>query len=227
MSTPVAIDLFCGAGGATKGLQRAGFYVIGVDINPQPRYCGDEFIQGDALEQASLLVRADFVWASPPCQAYSQLSVRYEGLGGARDRRAELINPTRATLKGIGVPFVIENVNGARRVLRSPARLTGEMFGLRVHRPRWFEATFPLIAPRAPRKQPNPVAVYGKMDGRRLWTRTDGSELRAPRSLAEPAAAMGIDWMEWGELCEAIPPAYSEFIGCAALQHLQSERAAA
>src|SRR6185437_7851072 len=66
-----ALDLFCGAGGATKGLQNAGFHVTGVDLKRSPRYCGDVFIQADAL---TVDPRGfDFIWASPPCQAHTSL----------------------------------------------------------------------------------------------------------------------------------------------------------
>lgn len=218
---PRALDLFCCAGGASMGLYRAGFEVVGVDIAPQPRY-PFEFHQADALTFP--LEGFDFIWASPPCQAHTQMSVRYVGKGGKRDKRPDLIPATRSRLQG--KLYAIENVNGARHALEAPIRLTGEMFGLEVHRPRWFETSFFILAPKAPPKQPNPIAVYGeRMDGRRLWTRKDGTELRAPRSIEAPARAMGIDWMDWSELREAIPPAYSEFIGRAVIQHLQRQAA--
>lgn len=207
------------------GLYRAGFDVVGIDIRPQPRY-PFPFVQADALCPPFDLTQFDFIWASPPCQAHSQMSVRYVGKGGARDARPDHIPATRTLLRDAKRPYVIENVNGARNALEAPFMLTGEMFGLGVHRPRWFEASFFVLSPVAPPKQPDPVAVYGeRMDGRRLWTRKDGSQLRAPRSIHAPAAAMGIDWMEWPELKEAIPPAYSEFIGRAAIREL-GQRAA-
>lgn len=216
---PRALDLFCGAGGATRGLQLAGFHVTGVDLLPQPHYVGDCFIQGDAL--AVDLAGYDFLWASPPCQSHTTMSNRWRGGGGRADSHLNLIPATRARLEQAGTPYVIENVVGARRFLRSPTLLTGEMFGLGTHRPRLFEANWLLLSPPAP-PVADGVGVYGRRhDGRLLWHRNDGSELRAPRTLTQASVAMGIDWMAWGELTEAIPPAYAEFIGRAAMRALR------
>lgn len=125
-----------------------------------------------------------------------------------------LIDPLRDRLRELGPDiWIIENVAGARRVMRNAFELTGEMFGLSVHRARLFESPLLITTPLKPPRQRNAVAVYGKLDGRRLWTRQDGSELRAPRDLSGASIAMGIDWMTWDELREAIPPAYTEFIG--------------
>lgn len=109
---------------------------------------------------------------------------------------------------------MIENVAGARRSLIDPIELSGEMFGLRVHRPRLFElGGWHCLMPAKPPRQPDPVAVYGKPDGRRLWDRKDGSQLRA-WTLEEGREAMGMPWVtnELG-IREAIPPAYCEYIG--------------
>lgn len=225
------LDLFCGAGGATKGYQRAGFYVVGVDIRSQPSYCGDEFHQADAVALLREMAEAgesfgpwsaagfDAIHASPPCQAYTTMNNRHGSLSPA------LIPETRRLLLAIGLPYVIENVAGARRELNGPVRLTGEMFGLRVHRPRLFETNWMLMAPRPPARQRDPQAVYGPLDGRLLWRRTDGSELRATAMLEDAETAMGIDWMAWDELREAIPPAYTELIGGQLGQLLQHVRA--
>lgn len=219
---PRLLDLFCCAGGAAMGYHQAGFDVFGVDIRPQPDYPFD-FIQADALSLEMEVLRSfDAIHASPPCQAHTQMSVRYRGKGGPTDDHLDLIPDTRRLLMASGRPYIIENVNGARHHLDGPIRLTGEMFGLGVHRPRFFEVSFLVAVPPAPPKQPNPVAVYGaRMDGRRLWTRKDGSELRAPRSIEEPRAAMGIDWMDWDELKEAIPPAYTRFLGLQLMRQLR------
>lgn len=212
-----ALDLFCGAGGVSMGLHRAGFDVTGVDIEPQPSY-PFPFIRADvmALDPRGF----DFIWASPPCQAHTNMSNRWRGKGSKADTHVDLIGRVREKLISAGSAWALENVPGAASVMRSPIRLTGEMFGLRVHRPRLFETNFLVLTPTPPRRQGDPVPVYGKMDGRRLWSRSDGTELRAPRSLEGPAAAMGIDWMTWDEIREAIPPAYAQFIGEAALRYI-------
>jgi DNA (cytosine-5)-methyltransferase 1 len=107
---PRILDLYCGAGGVARGLMQAGFSVVGVDILPQPRYPGDEFIQADALKYLATadLSGFSFVWSSPPCQAYSAVS-RAPG----KHRDADLVAPTREALKRTGLPYVIENVVGA------------------------------------------------------------------------------------------------------------------
>ena len=202
---PRLLDLFCGAGGAGMGYHRAGFEVVGVDINPQPRY-PFEFHQADALEFP--LDGFDVIHASPPCQAFTALSNRWRGAGGVADAHEDLIAPTRDRLQGRR--YVIENVHGAP--LLCPIVLTGEMFGLRVYRPRLFECVPFMLAPDKPPRQRDPVAVYGKPDGRLLWRRKDGTEQHAS-DLETGSAAMGIDWMEWDELKESIPPAYTEYIG--------------
>lgn len=110
----------------------AGFHVTGVDIKPQPRYCGDEFFQDDAMSFP--LDGFDFIWGSPPCQAWSE-STPLE----ARKKHPRLIAPTRARLTATGVPYCIENVDCARAELMASLMLCGTMFGMRVWRHRWFE----------------------------------------------------------------------------------------
>lgn len=106
---PRLLDAFCGAGGCTKGYQRAGFHVVGVDVRPQARYCGDGFIQGDALEFiASHGHEFDAIHASPPCQAHSALRNMWNA-----QKHPDLIPQTRTLLQTVGLPFVIENVPGA------------------------------------------------------------------------------------------------------------------
>jgi DNA (cytosine-5)-methyltransferase 1 len=206
VSRPRLLDLFCGAGGAAEGYHRAGFEVVGVDIKPQPRF-PFMFVQADAMTFP--LDGFDAIHASPPCQGYTTMSNKHLGRKGEWPR---LIREIRARMLLTGLPYVLENVEGAASEMRAPLRLHGGHFGLTVHRPRLFESNLLLLAPTGPHCL-DPVGVYGKLDGRRLWTRRDGSEQRAPRTLAAASEAMGIDWMTWEELREAIPPAYTEFIG--------------
>lgn len=215
---PRLLDLFCGAGGAAMGYYRAGFDVVGVDIEPQPNY-PFEFYEGDAITTLRGLSVAglntfDAIHASPPCQGYTTMNNRHGS------KSPQLIHLVRRRIQEIAKPYVIENVAGARSHMRHPIELTGEMFGLGVYRPRLFETNPFMLAPPRPKRQNNPVAVYGKQDGRRLWTRADGTELRVA-DLETGSAAMGIGWMTWDELREAIPPAYTEWIGEQLLQHLQ------
>lgn len=219
MTRPRLLDGCCCAGGATRGYQLAGFHVTGVDVVEHPNYCGDDFIEGDVLELD--LSGYDAIHMSPPCQALTTMSNRYRGKGGVADSHVNLIAPVRARLEQTGVPWIIENVPGASTHLRNPVELTGEMFGLGVHRPRLFESNVLLLAPARPRASRSSIGVYvAAPDGQRLWTRTDGTEQRAASSVAQAAEAMGIDWMDWRELAEAIPPAYTQHLGAQLLEHL-------
>jgi DNA (cytosine-5)-methyltransferase 1 len=222
---PRLLDFFCGAGGATRGYQEAGFYVVGVDIKPQPNYCGDEFIQADAIEwldgalEGGMLELGGFdaIHASPPCQAFTGMNRRH---AEARAAHPKLIAPTRGLLQSSGLPYVIENVGGAIHDLLSPSRLCGRALGLPIHRHRLFETSFSVLTHQCPGGR-EVLGVYGKLDGRRLWTRADGTELRAPKTLEEAAAAMGIDWMTWDELRESIPPVMTKHIGTYLLTAIQ------
>jgi DNA (cytosine-5)-methyltransferase 1 len=204
------LDLFSGAGGAAAGYSRAGFDVMGVDIAPQPRY-PFPFVQGDALRPPFDLRDFDAVHASPPCHAFVQWSGINREKWGGLPRHPDLVSDTRALLDRSGRPWVMENVVGAP--LRRPVILCGSMFALGVRRHRLFEASFPLFCPQPCRHTRGEVAVYGKLDGRRVWTRRDGTEARAARTLPQAAAAMGIDWMEWDELTQAVPPAFTYYLG--------------
>lgn len=228
---PRLLDAFCGGGGCTRGYQRAGFRVTGVDVAWQPTYCGDEFLRMDALETLrqpeALRANFDAIHASPPCQAFTTMSNRWRGGGGRADEHPALIAEVRDRLEATGLPYVIENVPGARAEMRGPVQLSGGMFGLGVHRPRLFEANFQILVPPPISPPKDALGVYGKAhDGRRLFTRSDGSEQRAAGTLEEAREAMGIDWMEWDALKEAIPPCYTELVGHQLMDYLRVSEAA-
>lgn len=189
------------------GYHRAGFEVVGVDIEPHPDF-PFEFIQADAMTWVADR-SFDAIHASPPCQAYSTMGQKH---AATQAGHPALIAPVRRALKAAGLPYVIENVPGARRELAHPVRVCGRALGLGVGRHRLFECSFACMSVGCACKG-DEVPVYGKLDGRRLWTRKDGSELRAAKTLEQAQDAMGIDWMAWDDLTQAIPPAYTEHIG--------------
>ena len=211
---PRALDLFCGAGGASMGLHRAGFDVTGVDIRPQPRY-PFRFVQGDALRPPFDLASFDFIWASPPCQAYS---VAAHGERSRGRKYPDLIGPVREMLQKADAPYAIENVPGAPLV--HPTKLRGTMFsGLKVIRERWFETSWFMMQPPQVSEPRGLLTKHGYVsvagNGTQGWAYKKGLRWLT----ADMRAAMGIDWMSRTELSQAIPPAYSEFIAHAALAH--------
>ena len=205
-----ALDLFCGAGGATRGLQLAGFHVTGVDIKAQPRYCGDEFRQADAL--AFPLDGFDFIWASPVCKAWSKIKAVHKHRSYPNYPTDE-VAATRERIKTAGVPYVLENVAGAP--LSNPFMLCGLMFGLKVLRHRQFEASFLVPTLVHPRHTGSTNSWRGMGKGGELVCVTGHNFL-----MSEAKPAMGIDWMVQSEISQAIPPAYAEFIGEQALRVL-------
>lgn len=207
MTPPRLLDLFCGAGGAAMGYHRAGFEVVGVDLHPQPRY-PFEFHKGDALTYP--LDGFDAIHASPPCQHYSTMT-RMQG-PAAVAAHPSLIGPTRTRLLAAAVPWVIENVAGARSELRSPAMLCGSMFGLqgggyRLRRHRLFESGLFLWPPGPCSHVGQALAVYGHPGG------SSSRDRRKFGSTADWREGMGIGWMTNDELAQAIPPAFTEWIG--------------
>lgn len=200
MTAPRLLDLFCGAGGAGMGYHRAGFEVIGVDINPQPNY-PFEFHRANALRTDVEWALFDAVHASPPCQRY----IRSGNVD--RSKHPDLLGPTRTLLEASGLPWVIENVPGAP--MRADVLLCGSMFGLEVRRHRWFESnvSLPPWVPSCDHSRPV-TGVYGHPHG------ADGAAPgMLPGDLTTWSRAMGIDWMSAPELANAIPPAYTEWIG--------------
>ncbi len=218
MSKPRLLDLFCGAGGAAVGYSRAGFEVVGVDIKPQPHY-PFEFIQADALKFLASDTMPHLPWdaihASPPCQAYSA-GARMR-TGKAKDH-PKLIEPVRDLLEITGLPYVIENVPEAP--LRSTIILCGSLDGLDVRRHRAFESNILLFGHPCMHDGRTVIAVYG--DHPEDCYVRKGHPARRAKDVAHAQQAMGIDWMPlWSELKEAIPPAYTEWIGLQLMQHLK------
>jgi DNA (cytosine-5)-methyltransferase 1 len=208
------LDLFCCQGGASAGYVAAGFDVVGVDLDPQPRY-PFEFWNYDALVFLAEfdLSDIDAIHASPPCQAFTNA----QKIMG--NEHPDLITPTREMLERLGKPYVIENVPGAP--LRDPVELCGAMFGLRTYRHRLFESNVPLEVPT----HPEHVARTTKM-GRPV---RDGEFMHVVGNFAGAEMGrevMGMPWASRDGLREAIPPAYTEWIGTQLLEHIAAERAA-
>lgn len=227
---PRALDLFCGAGGASTGLANAGYRVSGVDIAEQPRYPFD-FNRIDAIEFLDLIIEEaiaarvmfgsynafSLVWASPPCQGRTAYKRRPDHV--ATVDTDGMIAEVRAKLSKLAIPYIIENVPGAPLI--DPVTLCGSMFGLDVRRHRIFECSFPVTAP--PCRHDLQRGDYPQATNRKNRRRTvEVGVWRIP--LETQQRAMGIDWMQLEELSESIPPAYSEFLGRAALAAM--ERAA-
>ncbi len=210
MARPRLLDLFAGAGGSAAGYVRAGFEVHGVDHRPQPRYLlsgASSFTQADALDFLAAHGREfDVIHASPPCQAYT-VGRKIHDSG---HRHPDLVARARDLLVATGRPWVIENVQGAP--LGACAMLCGTMFGLRVFRHRFFESSVLLLSPshhKHPRGD-NTGATDGYSTGKEGYVCVAGNNFE-PRA---GALAMGIDWMgNRRELAQAIPPAYTEFVG--------------
>lgn len=221
MNRPRLLDLFCGAGGAGMGYHRAGFEVVGVDINPQPNY-PFSFHLADALEfAADFATNFDAVHASPPCQAFTPLSA-LPGVG-VKNPAVDLVAPTRGALVASGLPYVIENVVQAPLIL--PVTLCGTMFDLKIYRHRNFEANWTIARPVHVKHEklcmragylPTDERPFMSIHGRnghnsKAWVRT-------------AAEFMGMPWAsaDLNGVCEAIPPAYTEYIGRQLIQQLEA-----
>jgi DNA (cytosine-5)-methyltransferase 1 len=219
VTKPRLLDLFCGAGGAAMGYHRAGFDVVGVDIEPQTRF-PFEFHQADAMTFP--LDGFDAIHASPPCQGESSLRVLHV------DKTYErLLVPVLERMAGVSVPWVVENVNNAE----APSgiykvRLCGSSFGLRVRRHRWFWSNTALLVPSCNHRaqQGRLVGVYGASDGAHPDGFKHPGRKRGPRqaTTAEAREVMGMPWVAQRRgLTNAIPPAYTEWIGSQLLAALR------
>lgn len=200
------LDLFCKAGGAGMGYHRAGFEVVGVDIEPQPRY-PFEFHQADALEYlAAHWHEFDAIHASPPCQGYS-----ISRNNGCHKDAPRMIETVRDAILKTGKPYIIENVVGAPLI--DPTLICGASFGLGVsgfdlNRHRIFETSFSMLAMKCQHRRGFTIGVYG--NGTNACHRKKFGRCVTTQEMRE---AMGIDWMTRKELTQAIPPAYTEWIG--------------
>jgi DNA (cytosine-5)-methyltransferase 1 len=194
-----ALDLFCGAGGASMGLHQAGYDVTGVDIRPQPNY-QFRFIQADALEFP--LDGYDLIWASPPCQAFTAYRRRVSHVSPAEN----LIPVVRRRLEHSGSSYIIENVPWAP--IQKVVMLCGSMFGLDVRRHRLFETTAVVMVPDCRHdREPRFRQATNRSNLRRT---VEVGAWRIPLDVQR--RAMGIPWMTLAELSQAIPPAYSRFL---------------
>lgn len=216
---PICLDLFGCIGGAARGYQRAGFYVISVDIEPQPDNCADEFVQADAVEfmRANMDGFALIHW-SPPCQSKSALTVGTNASRGWGREHVDMIPVMRPLIEETGIPNVLEQPVG-RAEMRKDLMLCGDMFrGDRpppwVQRHRYFEINGFTVP------QPKHGKHAGRVRGWRHGVYSDGPYVAVygsgggKASLAEAQYALGIDWSADGaKLVEAIPPDYTEYIG--------------
>ena len=202
---PRVLDLFCGAGGASMGYILAGYDVTGVDIKHGRRYPWGYIRKNVMTLTPEDLQGFDLIHASPPCQTYSATK-HLRNAQGKTTSKQDLVEPVRELLIASGIPYVIENVEGAPLI--DPVQLCGSAFGLKVRRHRLFESSMPLKGTGCNHKeQGKPVGIYGSMRDE-----IPGGGHTA-KTMDEAYEAMGINWMIWGELVEAIPPAYTHYIG--------------
>lgn len=229
------LDLCSGEGGATKGYMDAGWTVDGLDINNKSkRYPGKNFIQGDVLEflRKGLHLSYDFVHVSPPCQAYT---IATAGNPAARGKHVRMIAEVRALLQESNIPYVIENVEQARKHMENPILLCGRQFGLTARdtdgmllvldRHRLFESNLPLVAPDHP-KHDITLQVAGAYGGSRRSNKKNATPQDdrdaarydrmggyVPRSQKVIEELLRINWMTRTGMYQSIPPVYAEYIG--------------
>ncbi len=211
------LDLFCGAGCAAIGYERAGYDVTGVDLSPQPGY-PYRFIHGDALKYlAAHGSEYDVIHASPPCQVHSKVTPNPSA-------HVDLIAPTRELLARLSIPWVIENV--AEAPLFSPVVLCGNMFGLRSYRHRLFESNVRIDQPNHPAHANYVHYIWDKRKARygTPYLDTDfipiHGDNNAPYALQCEAMGIEVGRVKRRGLVQGIPPAFSEYIGRQLLQYV-------
>ena len=201
------LDLFCGVGGASVGYARAGFEVHGVDLKHGKRY-PYTYTRADVLDvlqDDNFIQQFDVIHASPPCQTHS-ITQHLRNAQGKTTSKIDLIPETRAALIASDKPYIIENVPGSPLI--NPIQLCGSSFGLKVRRHRLFESNMPLEGSVCNHKlQGRPIGVYGSLNDEI----PKGGKTAA--TINEARDAMGMPWAIWTELVEAIPPAFTEYLG--------------
>ena len=219
----IALDLFCGGGGACIGLQQAGFEVIGVDIEPHPNYPG-HFIQGDALHPPIDIMKVNLIWASPPCQAWAM------GAGNPakqKEKHPDLLTPIREVIKAH--PYtIIENV--CQAPLRHDVVLTGEMFGLsKLRRKRAFETSFFVWGQTIPTRKMGGAyyCITGSLGAGCHFYRRKAEGKPGTLTLEEAKETMGIPeayTFTKAEIKEAVAPPMAHYIAVQARQLIEKER---
>lgn len=213
------LDLFCGGGLAADGYRRLGWDITGVDIKPQPNY-PYEFIQGDAIEyfKTADLSQYNFIHASPPCQLFTRAGHLRTAQGSKSKEEVDLLTPTLAMLADLPIPWVVENVEGARTIMPADSvKICGSYFFLAVQRHRLFASNmkihgtechhdrFPIDSTTG---KPRPWGVYHvpgdsiPKGGRTAYNAEHAAKLFDLRRS-----------LPWDEIKEGFPPAYTHFIG--------------
>lgn len=207
------LDLYCGVGGASVGYYQAGFTVHGIDLKHGKRYPYTYTRANvlDVLKDNSFIDQFDVIHASPPCQTHS-ITKHLRNAQGKSTSKIDLIPETREALIASGKPYIIENVPGSPLI--NPIQLCGSSFGLKVRRHRLFESNMPLIGSICDHKsQGRPIGVYGSLNDEI----PNGGKTAS--TIDEARKAMGIDWAIWTELVEAIPPAFTKYLGEQLIRH--------
>lgn len=217
---PKLLDLFCGAGGCSVGYSRAGFEVVGVDIKPQPNY-PFEFHQADAMTFP--LEGFDVIHASPPCHDHSTVTGRNRKATGSKGT-AWMLPATLERLRSSRSVYICENVATAKMEGGYVFQLCGSSFRLNVRRHRLFATNQLVIPPACDHSWQTPR--FKSLDSRQKTMATVigvHGHLNYPGEFSLRCEAMGIDWMKNEELSQAIPPAYTEWIGRQIINETQPE----